>query len=293
MSQTFMTLSPTSDNLDHFIRTANAAPYLSEEQEFALGYSLQQDNDLDAARQLVMSHLRYVIYVARGYKGYGLPLADLVQEGSIGLMKAARKFDPSHGVRLVSFASHWIKAEIHLVSFASHWIKAEIHEFVLRNWHIVKVATTKAQRKLFFNLRRRKQTLGWVNSQEADVIAEELGVSRADVLEMDARLNERPLAFDGYDDDESSSPAAFLQSESDDPETETLEQDYREQRTTQLQQALSGLDERSQTIIASRWLSESKTGLQELGNRYGISAERVRQIETQAMKKLRGTLADE
>ena len=275
-----MTLSPTSDNLDHFIRTANAAPYLSKEQEFALGCRLQQDNDLDAARQLVMSHLRYVIYVARGYRGYGLPLADLVQEGSIGLMKAAKKFDPSHGVRLVSFAAYWIKAEI--------------HEFVLRNWHIVKVATTKAQRKLFFNLRRQKQALGWVNNQEADRIAEELGVSRADVLEMDARLNERPLSFDGYDDDdENTAPSAFLQADIDSPETETLNQDYQQKQTRQLQKALGSLDERSQTIIASRWLSESKTGLQELGNRYGISAERVRQIESQAMKKLRHTLGQE
>ncbi|RLA07037.1 MAG: RNA polymerase sigma factor RpoH [Gammaproteobacteria bacterium] len=280
MSQAMMTLAPTSDNLDHFIRTANSAPYLTKEQEFSLGHRLQKGNDIDAARQLVMSHLRYVIYVARGYKGYGLPLADLVQEGSIGLMKAAKKFDPSHGVRLVSFATHWIKAEI--------------HEFVLRNWHIVKVATTKAQRKLFFNLRRRKQSLGWVNNQEADRIAEELGVSRADVLEMDARLNERPLAFDGYDDtDESSSPAAFLQAESSDPEAEVLEQDYQSKKAERLQQALHNLDERSQTIISSRWLSESKTGLQELGDRFGISAERVRQIESQAIKKLRGTLVSE
>ncbi len=280
MSQAIMTLSPTSDNLDHFIRTANAAPYLSEEREFELGYRLQQDNNLDAARQLVMSHLRYVIYVARGYQGYGLPLADLVQEGSIGLMKAAKKFDPSHGVRLVSFATHWIKAEI--------------HEFVLRNWHIVKVATTKAQRKLFFNLRRQKQALGWVNNQEADRIAEELGVSRADVLEMDARLNERPMSFDGYDDDEdSTAPAAFLQADINSPETETLQQDYQLKQTRQLRQALDNLDERSQTIIASRWLNDSKTGLQELGDRYGISAERVRQIESQAMKKLRLTLGQE
>lgn len=279
MNQAIMNLSPTSDNLDQFIRTANAAPYLTEEQEFALGYRLQADNDLDAARQLVMSHLRYVIYVARGYKGYGLPLADLIQEGTIGLMKAAKKFDPAHGVRLVSFASHWIKAEI--------------HEFVLRNWHIVKIATTKAQRKLFFNLRRRKQSLGWVNNREADAIAEELGVSRADVLEMDARLNERPVSFNGYDDDdESTSPAAFLESSIDDPETATVEQDFRLKQTEQLRHALESLDERSQTIISSRWLSETKTGLQDLGDQYGISAERVRQIENQAMKKLRTNLAD-
>lgn len=280
MSQAIMTLSPTSDNLDHFIRTANQAPYLSKEEEFALGYRLQQEDDLDAARQLVMSHLRYVIYVARGYKGYGLPLADLVQEGSIGLMKAAKKFDPSHGVRLVSFATHWIKAEI--------------HEFVLRNWHIVKIATTKAQRKLFFNLRRQKQSLGWVNKQEAGRIAEELGVTPADVLEMDARLNDRPMAFDGYDDDEeSSAPSAFLESASSNPETELLEQDYQGKQTRQLQRALGELDERSKAIIASRWLSEPKTGLQELGDRYGISAERVRQIETQAIKRLRSNLIDE
>ncbi len=280
MSQAMMTLSPTSDNLDIFIRTANNAPYLTDEQELALGYRLKQDTDLDAARQLVMSHLRYVIYVARGYKGYGLPLADLIQEGSIGLMKAVRKFDPSRGVRLVSFASHWIKAEI--------------HEFVLRNWHIVKIATTKAQRKLFFNLRRRKQALGWVNNQEADRIAEELGVSRSDVLEMDARLNERPMSFNGYDDDdEGSAPAAFLASATNSPETEVLEQDYQLKQTQQLQLALENLDERSQEIIASRWLSESKTGLKELGDRFGISAERVRQIEAQAIKKLRGNLLDE
>ncbi|MEL0083978.1 MAG: RNA polymerase factor sigma-32, partial [Gammaproteobacteria bacterium] len=246
MSQAIMNLSPTSDNLDQFIRAANDAPYLTEEQEFALGRRLQEHNDLEAARQLVMSHLRYVIYVARGYKGYGLPMADLVQEGSIGLMKAAKKFDPARGVRLVSFATHWIKAEI--------------HEFVLRNWHIVKIATTKAQRKLFFNLRRHKQALGWVNDKEADRIAEELGVSRAEVLEMDARLNERPAAFDGYDDDdENSSPSAYLQSEIDSPETSTLEQDYQQKQSQQLQKALGDLDDRSQAIIASRWLSDTRT----------------------------------
>lgn len=281
MSQAIISLSPTSDNLNHFIQIANAAPYLSEEEEFALGHRLQQENDLDAARQLVMSHLRYVIYLARGYKGYGLPLADLIQEGSIGLMKAARKFDPTRGVRLVSFAAHWIKAEI--------------HEYVLRNWHIVKIATTKAQRKLFFNLRSKKQRLGWISQREAEQVAEELGVSSDEVLEMDARLNERPLAFDGYDDDEESlatTPAAYLESDLANPENDVLQVDLQQKQSHQLEQALDTLDERSQTIIASRWLSEKKIGLQELGNRYGISAERVRQLENQAMKKLRAQLVD-
>lgn len=282
MSQMMMTLAPTRDNLDRFIKTANAAPFLTQEEEFALGYRLQNENDLDAARQLVLSHLRYVIYLARNYKGYGLPLADLIQEGSIGLMKAAKKFDPTRGVRLVSFASHWIKAEI--------------HEFVLRNWHIVKVATTKAQRKLFFNLRSRKKQLGWITHSEAKRVAEELGVTQADVLEMDARLNERPMSFDGHSDDsdeQSSSPAAFIAAEIPSPETQLVEQDFRDKQSQHLKAALHTLDERSQTIISSRWLSEKKIGLQELGNRYGISAERVRQLESQAIKKLRGELVSD
>jgi RNA polymerase sigma-32 factor len=266
-------------NLESYIQAASRIPVLTVDEERELAERLHYEGDVEAARQLVMSHLRFVIHIARSYSGYGLAQADLIQEGNVGLMKAVKRFNPEYGVRLVSFAVHWIKAEI--------------HEFVLRNWHIVKIATTKAQRKLFFNLRRRKQSLGWVNNREADAIAEELGVSRADVLEMDARLNERPVSFSGYDDeDESTSPAAFLESSIDDPETATVEQDFRLKQTEQLRHALESLDERSQTIISSRWLSETKTGLQDLGDQYGISAERVRQIENQAMKKLRNNLAD-
>ena len=270
---------PRAGSLDQFIRTASLAPYLSEQEEHDLAVRLHEQGDLEAARTLVLSHLRYVIYVARGYSGYGLPQADLIQEGSIGLMKAVRRFDPYRGVRLVSFAAHWIRAEI--------------HEYVLRNWSIVKVATTKAQRKLFFNLRQYKDKLTWLSDSDARAVAEELGVKPSDVLEMDARLSERAVAFDPTDDDEEGglAPAQSLSTPDDQPEVLFESEDWDRHRHEQLGQALGALDARSRDIIESRWLAEDKLGLKELGERHGVSAERIRQIEQQAMRKLQHQLA--
>ncbi|GAB4349606.1 MAG: RNA polymerase sigma factor RpoH [Immundisolibacter sp.] len=261
-------------NLSQLVRAANAAPYLSAEEERALAVRLQENNDLDAARQLVCSHLRYVIHIARGYAGYGLPLADLIQEGAIGLMKAVRRFDPRRGVRLVSFAVHWVRAEI--------------HEYVLRNWHIVKIATTKAQRKLFFNLRQHKQRLGHLSDAEAQQIARDLDVRPQDVLDMDARLTERAVSFETApdSDDELPSPAMMVADERLDP-SQALEHDQWSGHQLQLlRHGLATLDPRSRDILVQRWLSEQKTGLKELGEKYGVSAERIRQLESQALKRL-------
>ncbi len=261
-------------NLSQLVRAANEAPYLSADEERALAVRLQENGDLDAARQLVSSHLRYVIHIARGYAGYGLPMADLIQEGAIGLMKAVRRFDPRRGVRLVSFAVHWVRAEI--------------HEYVLRNWHIVKIATTKAQRKLFFNLRQHKQRLGHLSDAEAQQIARDLDVRPQDVLDMDARLTERAVSFDTApdSDDELPSPAMMVADERPDP-SQTLEDDQWSGHQLQLlRRGLATLDPRSRDILEQRWLSEHKTGLKELGEKYGVSAERIRQLENQALKRL-------
>ncbi|MGK2942916.1 MAG: RNA polymerase sigma factor RpoH [Immundisolibacter sp.] len=266
-------------NLNQLVRAAHQAPYLTADEEHALALRLHQHNDLEAARQLVTSHLRHVIHVARGYNGYGLPLADLIQEGAIGLMKAVRRFDPNRGVRLVSFAVHWIRAEI--------------HEYVLRNWSIVKIATTKAQRKLFFNLRQHKQRLGRVSEAQAQEIAHELNVLPQDVLDMDARLTDRPVSFDAEPDTDSSSPQAPALTVADqrlEPSQALEEEQWNAHQLRRLRQGLAGLDARSRDILEQRWLAEEKTGLKELGEKYGISAERIRQLESQALGRLTRTL---
>ncbi|MBW7981209.1 RNA polymerase sigma factor RpoH [Enterobacillus tribolii] len=265
-------------SLEAYIRAANAYPMLSAEEERALGERLHYEGDLDAAKQLILSHLRFVVHVARNYSGYGLPQADLIQEGNIGLMKAVRRFNPEMGVRLVSFAVHWIKAEI--------------HEYVLRNWRIVKVATTKAQRKLFFNLRKTKQRLGWFNQDEVELVARELGVSEKDVLEMESRMSAQDMAFDmSSDDDGDNTPVApvlYLQDKSSDFANGIEEDNWENHAADKLSAAMESLDERSQHIIRARWLEdENKATLQELADQYGVSAERVRQLEKNAMKKLR------
>ncbi|MBK1731439.1 RNA polymerase sigma factor RpoH [Thiococcus pfennigii] len=265
-----------SGSIETYISGAYQIPVLSPEEERTLALRLRDDNDSEAARRLVLSHLRFVIRIARGYLGYGLPLPDLIQEGTVGLMKAVRRFEPDMGVRLVSFAVHWIRAEI--------------HEYILRNWRIVKVATTKAQRKLFFNLRSAKKRLGWFSREEVEEVARDLGVKPETVLEMESRLANQDLAFDGDDSDDDEGPAApatYLPDSRMEPaaalEREDTEQDQRER----LYAALAGLDERSKTILAARWLGEKKQTLHELAQQFDVSAERIRQIEKNAMKKLR------
>ncbi|MDW3096040.1 MAG: RNA polymerase sigma factor RpoH [Gammaproteobacteria bacterium] len=274
-------LTLTAGSLDAYINAAHQLPILSAEEEQNLAIRLRDHQDLEAARTLITHHLRFVIRVARGYNGYGLALADLIQEGNIGLMKAVKRFDPSLNVRLVSFAVHWIRAEI--------------HEFILRNWRIVKVATTKAQRKLFFNLRSKKKRLGWLNHDEVKSVAMELGVKPSDVLEMESRLSGQDLGFDapGHSDDEDniSSPSAFLAHDSEDPASSFEKDDWTEHQIVQLEQAMNELDDRSRTIIQARWLSEKKQTLQNLAKQYGVSAERIRQLENNAMKKLQACIA--
>ena len=268
-------LSPGRD-LETYIQTVNAFPVLDAEAERALAQRFYEHNDLDAARELVLGHLRFVVHLARGYSGYGLPQADLVQEGNVGLMKAVKRFNPNVGVRLVSFAVHWIKAEM--------------HEFILRNWRIVKVATTKAQRKLFFNLRGSKKKLGWLNPAETRAIAKDLGVSPAEVTRMEGRLASRDVAFDGHaddDDDAAVAPAHYLEAEDANPAERVLAADSARIASRQLAAALATLDERSRAILQERWLAERKTTLMELAGRYGVSAERIRQLERKAMKKIR------
>ena len=269
-------------NLEQYIQAAFSVPMLSADEERQLAERLQRDNDLDAARQLVVAHLRFVVRVARGYNGYGLALCDLIQEGNIGLMKAVKRFDPTMGVRLVSFAVHWIRAEI--------------HEFILRNWRIVKVATTKAQRKLFFNLRSAKKRLGWMNREEIDAVAEDLGVKPETVLEMESRLSGQDLCFDpavNEDDDETRhyAPAAYLSDAAADPALRLELDDWHERSSGSLRKALAQLDERSRVIVESRWLTESKTTLHELAERFDVSAERIRQLEKNAMGKLKKVMA--
>ena len=278
--QRTMALIPQG-SLEGYIQAVNSIPVLSAEEERELAMRLQQGGDLEAARQLVMSHLRFVVHVAKSYSGYGLPQADLVQEGNIGLMKAVKRFDPSVGVRLVSFAVHWIKAEI--------------HEYVLRNWRMVKVATTKAQRKLFFNLRKSKKRLGWLNHEEVQAVAADLGVSAADVTEMEARMSNYDQAFDlvGDDEDEGGfAPVHYLEDKSSDLAATIENDNWDSHATRRLSAAMATLDDRSQHIIRARWLDEeSKTTLQELADNYGVSAERVRQLEKNALKKLKDAMA--
>jgi RNA polymerase sigma-32 factor len=270
---------PQTGSIETYVQAVSGINMLTAEDERQLAERLQQDDDLEAARMLIMSHLRFVVHIAKSYSGYGLPQADLIQEGNIGLMKAVKRFDPTFGVRLVSFAVHWIKAEI--------------HEFVLRNWRIVKVATTKAQRKLFFNLRKNKKRLGWFTHAEVQKVAEELGVSTKEVLQMEARMSSQDQAFDlSADDDESSTfaPAQFLEDKSTDVENEVANADWDKLASERLYSAIKTLDERSQHIIQTRWLSDDKTTLQDLADKYQVSAERVRQIEKNAMKKLQGAM---
>ena len=267
-------------NIDAYISAAYQLPMLSAEEERDLAIRLRDDQDLEAARTLVMSHLRFVIKIARNYSGYGLALPDLIQEGTLGLMKAVKRFDPDVGVRLVSFAVHWIKAEI--------------HEYVLRNWRIVKVATTKAQRKLFFNLRSSKKRLGWFSQEEVQDVADELGVKAETVLEMEARMANYDVAFDAPEAPEEttpSAPAAYLPDLRMEPFQQLEIIDSESHATRQLAQALEQLDERSRAILTARWLNEEKATLHELADHYGVSAERIRQIEKEAMKKLKLQIA--
>ena len=269
-------------SLDAYIDTVSRIPVLSRDEEFALAKRLRYDGDLDAARQLVLSHLRFVVHIARGYTGYGLPIGDLVQEGNVGLMKAVKRFDPAVGVRLVSFAVHWIRAEI--------------HEYVLRNWRLVKIATTKAQRKLFFNLRRQKKSLGWLSADETRAVAQELGVTPAEVTEMEQRLAARDVAFDPApetdDEDAVYTPSAYLPAPDSDPAVATERDQWDAATTQRLNSALATLDARSQDIVRRRWLAaEGKATLHELAAEYSVSAERIRQIEAGALKKLRAAMA--
>jgi len=275
-------LALPTGNLAAYRHAVNTVPMLSAAEEKDLAERYRDSQDLDAAWRLVTSHLRFVVRVARGYSGYGLQEADLIQEGNIGLMKAVKRFDPDVGVRLVSFAVHWIRAEI--------------HEYILRNWRIVKVATTKAQRKLFFNLRGAKKRLGWLNRAEVDAVADDLGVSPETVLEMEQRLSAYDAAFDPQADADGDSdrfaPAGYLQDLRFEPAAQAEAEDWDEHSGQLLHEALEGLDARSCDIVKKRWLDEEKSTLQELADTYGISAERVRQLEKNAMKKLRSALAD-
>ena len=264
-------------NLNAYIQGTATVPILTVEEERSLGEALYYEEDLDAARRLVMSHLRFVVHIARSYSGYGLPLADLIQEGNVGLMKAVRRFNPEKGVRVVSFAVHWIKAEI--------------HEFILRNWRIVKIATTKSQRKLFFNLRSAKKQLQWLTADEAKAVAEDLGVEVKDVMEMEMRLTARDSAFDAPADEDDDAvayaPALYLEDKGADPAQLVENENYEGDNNLRLAEAVKMLDERSQAILQRRWLDDKKATLHQLADEYGVSAERIRQLEKNAMKKVR------
>ncbi|MGH8130544.1 MAG: RNA polymerase sigma factor RpoH [Steroidobacteraceae bacterium] len=281
LSNPSLALSGPVGSLEAYIERVSAIPMLSREEELELARRFHDHQDLDAARDLILSHLRFVVHIARGYMGYGLPVGDLIQEGNIGLMKAVKRFDPGMGVRLVSFAVHWIRAEI--------------HEFVIRNWRLVRVATTKAQRKLFFNLRRMKKNLAWLSDEETRTVAGELGVEPHEVREMERRLSARDLSFDPApdtgDDESVASPSLYLPAPEADPAA-IVEQDQWDGAVAgSLATALESLDERSRTVIKSRWLAEDKKTLQKLADEYGISAERIRQIESAAIQKLRGAMS--
>ena len=266
-------------SLSAYIQAVGSVEVLSKEDEQALAHRLRDDEDLEAARELVMAHLRFVVHIAKGYTGYGLPLNDLIQEGNVGLMKAVKRFDPEYDVRLVSFAVHWIRAEI--------------HEFVLRNWRIVKVATTKAQRKLFFNLRKNKKSLAWLSHAETLALAKDLGVTPKEVTEMEKRLSARDALFDpapAADDERVFSPAAYLPAPNSDPATIVEKADWKDVATDRMTAAIATLDDRSRDIVQSRWLTEDKKTLHTLADKYGVSAERIRQIEVNAIKKLRNAM---
>ena len=276
---TSMILSGPVGSLDSYIDRVSQIPVLSKDEETALAVRYRSEGDLDAARQLVLSHLRFVVHIARGYLGYGLPMGDLVQEGNVGLMKAVKRYDPTVGVRLVSFAVHWIRAEI--------------HEYVLRNWRLVKVATTKSQRKLFFNLRRMKKNLTWLTEAETNAVAKDLGVEPSDVREMEQRLSARDMSFDPTpegDEDDTYSPAMYLPASNADPAVEVEREEWEEDSSDRLGAALMRLDARSRDILKRRWMTDDKATLHELADEYGISAERVRQVEANAIAKLKGLM---
>ncbi|MBY8301150.1 RNA polymerase sigma factor RpoH [Vibrio fluvialis] len=273
----------SQDSLDSYIRSVNSYPMLTAEEEREMAERLHYSGDIEAAKGLILSHLRFVVHVARGYSGYGLPMADLVQEGNIGLMKAVKRFNPDVGVRLVSFAVHWIKAEI--------------HEYVLRNWRIVKIATTKAQRKLFFNLRKSKKRLGWFNNGEVETVARELGVEPSEVREMESRLSAQDATFEMSNDDDDNpnaytAPMLYLEDKHSDLAENVEAQNWEAHTNQRLALALSSLDERSQHIVRSRWLDDQKATLQELAEMYNVSAERIRQLEKNAMKKLKDAVGE-
>lgn len=264
---------------DAYLNAVNQISRLTAEQETSLAMRFRDKGDVNAAKELIMSNLRFVVYVARGYSGYGLPMSDIIQEGNIGLMKAVKRFDPDMGVRLVSFAVHWIKAEI--------------HEYVIKNWRIVKIATTKAQRKLFFNLRKSKATLGFLSKDEASAIAENLGVDIKNVYEMEKRLNGQDMSFDMSTDDNEdhySAPESYLQAHGTDPAILLENTDLEEREHNTLNSALAELDPRSLDILSSRWLADEKATLHQLAERYNVSAERIRQLEQNAMKKLKAAV---
>lgn len=276
------TLAVPGASLENYMQAVHEIPVLTAAEEKEIAARLRQDEDLESARLLVMHNLRFVIKVARGYSGYGLPLGDLIQEGNVGLMKAVKRFDPGMNVRLISFAVHWIRAEI--------------HEYILRNWKIVKVATTKAQRKLFFNLRSSKKRLGWFSKEQIDDVANDLGVSTKDVIEMEKRMNGTDIAFDlspGQDDDSQAfSPSQYLEHQAEDP-ADALENADWESHTRQLfASALDELDDRSKDIISKRWLNEPKATLQDLADEYQVSAERIRQLEAVAIKKIKSAVVE-
>jgi len=288
MSTTALVARPTDlalagplGSLDAYLDRVSRIAVLTREEEQQLARRFRRDNDLAAARQLVLSHLRFVVHIARGYAGYGLPVGDLIQEGNVGLMKAVKRFDPDMNVRLVSFAVHWVRAEI--------------HEYVLRNWRLVKIATTKAQRKLFFNLRRLKKNLAWLSGEETQAIARDLGVTAAEVTEMEQRLAARDLSFDptpDSDDEEGTySPATFLPAPGSDPAENVEAEEWESDSSERLHQALERLDARSRDILEQRWTSDEKATLHELAAKYGVSAERIRQIESSALGKLKGMMA--
>ncbi len=275
-------LSGPVGSFDAYMDKVSRIPVLTREDENKLATRFRDAGDLDAARQLVLSHLRFVVHIARGYSGYGLPLGDVVQEGNVGLMKAVKRFDPDVGVRLVSFAVHWIRAEI--------------HEYVLRNWRLVKVATTKAQRKLFFNLRKLKKNLAWLSAEETQAVARDLKVTPEEVTEMEKRLAARDLSFDpvpesSEDGDETYSPAAYLPAPDADPAVQIENAEWDDATGDRLQAAMQTLDARARDILVSRWTGEAKATLHDLADKYGVSAERVRQIEANAIKKLRGLMS--
>tara|TARA_B100000029_G_scaffold516807_1_gene634720 strand:- start:17805 stop:18662 length:858 start_codon:yes stop_codon:yes gene_type:complete len=273
-----LTLGGPIGSLDHYVQAVSAVPVLTKEEENELAMQLHLDGDLEAAQELILSHLRFVVHIARGYSGYGLPLNDLIQEGNVGLMKAVKRFDPDVGVRLVSFAVHWIRAEI--------------HEYVLKNWRLVKVATTKAQRKLFFNLRKAKKNLGWLSKAETAIVAKDLGVSVDEVTRMEQRLAGVDVSYDTSSSDEDEfSPVAYLPSPNSDP-AELIERvDWQFNAHERLAEAMASLDDRSNDIVARRWLAEKKATLHDLASEYGVSAERIRQIESNAISKLKSAMA--